>query len=137
MTESFVHGVGAVFSADIAVPEYEREVRFYSRVLSTGDKPLWCEKDLMNNFGMPIIGLGPRSDEYAQLPLQWMPHIQVADVAGTVQRALDLGGSSLRHQKDDDGESQWAVKAIEADDGDDAYALVQDTVGAVLALAAS
>ena len=31
----FVAGVGAVLSADIAVREHEREVRFYSRVLST------------------------------------------------------------------------------------------------------
>jgi hypothetical protein len=58
---------------------------------------------------MPIIGLGALSAEYAQLPLQWMPHIQVADVAASVQRALHLGGSVLMHAKDDDGSSQWAV----------------------------
>ena len=109
MSEPFVARVGAVFSADIAVPEHEREVRFYSRVLSTGENPLWREEDLMNNLGMPIIGLGARSAEYAHLPLQWMPHIQVADVAASVQRALDLGGSVLMHAKDDDGKSQWAV----------------------------
>jgi predicted enzyme related to lactoylglutathione lyase len=97
-----------VLSADIAVPEHEREVRFYSRVLSTGAKPLWRE-DLMNDRGMPIIGLGARIPEYADLPLQWMPHIQVADVAISAQRALDLGGSELMHGKDDDGKSQWAV----------------------------
>ncbi len=109
MTGPFVPVVGAVFSADIAVPEHEREVRFYSRVLSTGEKPLWREKDLMNNLGTPIIGLGARSAEYANLPLQWMPHIQVADVAVSVQRTLDLGGSVLMHAKADDGKSQWAV----------------------------
>src|SRR5687768_853762 len=109
MSEPFVTGVGAVISADIAVPEHEREMRFYSRVLSTGENPLWREKDLMNNLGMPIIGLGARGGEYAHLPLQWMPHFQVADVAASVQRALDLGGSVLMHAKDDDGKSQWAV----------------------------
>jgi uncharacterized protein len=109
MSEPFVPRVGAVFSADIAVPEHEREVRFYSRVLSTGEHPLWREEDLMNNLGMPVIGLGARSAEYAHLPLQWMPHIQVADVAAGVQRALDLGGSVLMHAKDNDGTSQWAV----------------------------
>jgi predicted enzyme related to lactoylglutathione lyase len=109
MSEPFVPRVGAVFSADIAVPEHEREVRFYSRVLSTGEHPLWREEDLMNNLGMPIIGLGARSAEYAHLPLQWMPHIQVADVAASVQHTLDLGGSVLMHAKDDDGTSQWAV----------------------------
>jgi predicted enzyme related to lactoylglutathione lyase len=105
MSKPFVPGVGAVVSADIAVPEHEREVRFYSRVLTTGENPLWRGEDLMNNLGVPIIGLGARSSEYAHLPLQWMPHIQVADVAASVQRALDLGGSVLMH----DGKSQWAV----------------------------
>ncbi|MBA2668953.1 MAG: hypothetical protein H0U67_01115 [Gemmatimonadetes bacterium] len=109
MSELFEPGVGAVLSADIAVPEHEREVRFYSRVLSTGQNPLWREEDLMNNLGMPISGLGARSEEYSHLPLQWLPHIQVADVAGGVQRALEWGGSVLMHVIDDDGASQWAA----------------------------
>lgn len=109
MSEPFVPRVGGVLSADIAVPEHEREVRFYSRVLSTGESPLWREEDLMNNLGMPIIGVGARSAEYAHLPTQWMPHIQVADVAASVQRAVDLGGSELMHAKDDAGKSQWGV----------------------------
>ncbi|MGE5596324.1 MAG: VOC family protein [Hyphomicrobiales bacterium] len=108
MAELFLPQVGAVFSADIAVPEREREVRFYSRVLTTGENPLWRE-DLMNNAGWPIIGLGARTPEYADLPLQWMPHIQVADVAASAQRASDLGGRVLVHSRDDDGRSQWAV----------------------------
>lgn len=108
MSERLVPQVGAILSADIAVPEHERELRFYSRVLSTGESPLWRE-DLMNNLGIPIIGLGPRTPEYADLPLQWMPHIQVADVGASAQRALDLGGRVLMHAKDNDGKSQWAV----------------------------
>lgn len=107
MSEPFVAQVGGVLSADIAVPEHEREVRFYSRVLSTGENPLW-RADLLNNLGIPIIGLGARSAENAHLPLQWMPHIQVADVAASVERAHGLGGSVLMHAKDDDGTSQWA-----------------------------
>jgi len=104
MSDLIVPRVGGILSADIAVPEHEREVRFYSRVLTTGENPLWRE-DLMNNLGAPIVGLGPRSAEYAHLPLQWMPHIQVADVAASVKRALDLGGKDLML----DGKSQWAV----------------------------
>ena len=106
MNTPFVSRVGGTLSADIAVPEHEREMRFYSRVLGTGDRPFWRE-DLMNNQGSPIIGLGERVPEYANLPLLWMPHIQVADVAASVQRALELGGSELIHGKDD-GVSQWA-----------------------------
>jgi uncharacterized protein len=109
MSEPFAPGVGSVLSADIAVPEHEREVGFYSRVLSTGEKPLWREEDLTNNLGIPIIGLGARSEEYAHLPLQWMPHIQVEDVARGVQVASERGGVVLMHASDDDGASQWAV----------------------------
>ena len=108
MNAPFVPRVGGTLSADISVPDHDREVRFYSRILSAGENPLWRE-DLMNNLGMPIIGLGARSAEHDSLPLQWMPHIQVADVAASVERAHDLGGSELMHGKDDDGRSQWAV----------------------------
>ncbi len=108
MNDPFVPRVGGILSADIAVPEHERELRFYARVLTTGEEPLWRE-DLMNGRGMPVIGLGARSEEYADLPLQWMPHIQVADVAASAGRALELGGSELMHGRDDDGKSQWAV----------------------------
>jgi predicted enzyme related to lactoylglutathione lyase len=38
-----------------------------------------------------------------------MPHIQVADVAASVQRAQDLGGTTLMHSRGDDEASQWAV----------------------------
>lgn len=108
MSDLFVPQVGAVFSADIAVPEHARELRFYSRVLTTGDQPLWRE-DLMNNAGIPVIGVGARKAEYEHLPLHWMPHIQVADVAASVEKALELGGQELMHAKGDDGAAHWAV----------------------------
>ena len=108
MRQPFAHGVGGVLSADIAVPDYERELGFYSTILTTGDAPLWRD-DLTNNRGTPIIGLGARTPEYKALPLQWMPHFQVADVAASVARALELGGEELMHSKGEDGQSQWAV----------------------------
>ncbi len=110
MRNPFVHGIGGVLSADIAVPEHERELAFYSKVLTTGDAPLWRE-DLLNNLGTPIIGLGKRTPEYDALPLQWMPHFQVADVAASAASAIDMGGKELMHGKDDEGQSQWAVLA--------------------------
>jgi len=109
VSAAFVPQAGAVFSADIAVPEHDWEVRFYSQVLSTGGNPLWREADLMNNAGMPVIGLGPMNDEYRNLPLQWMPHIQVPDVARSARFAVELGGTELMHGRDEDGMSQWAV----------------------------
>ena len=108
MRNPFAPGVGGVLSADIAVPEHERELSFYSQILTTGSAPLWRD-DLRNNRGTPVIGLGARSPEYEALPLQWMPHFQVLDVGASVVRALELGGSELMHAKSEDGQSQWAV----------------------------
>ena len=108
MRKTFAPGVGGVVSADIAVPEHEREVSFYSSVLTTGEDPLWRD-DLMNNQGAPVIGLGVRTPEYESLPMQWMPHIQVADIATSAKRAVELGGQEIMHGKDDGGVSQWAV----------------------------
>jgi len=108
MSTSSVPGVGEIPTADIAVPEHARELEFYSRVLTTGDAPLW-RPDLMNSRGAPVIGLGERTPEYEKLPLEWMPHIQVADVAASVARCLEAGGKELWHGKDDDGNSLWAA----------------------------
>lgn len=108
MRNPFVQGVGGVLSADIAVPDHKLELAFYSKILTTGDAPLWRD-DLTNSKGTPIIGLGARIPEYAALPLQWMPHFQVADVADSVTCAVKMGGKELMHGKADDGKSQWAV----------------------------
>ncbi len=108
MRNPFATGVGGVLSADIAVSDHERELAFYAKILTTGKAPLWRD-DLTNNQGTPVIGLGARSPEYETIPLQWMPHFQVADVAVSAARALELGGKEIMHGKGDNGESQWAV----------------------------
>ena len=107
MRSPFFCGAGGVVSADIAVPEHERELEFYSKVLTTGDSLYWRD-DLMNNMGTPIIGLGERTPEYESLPLQWMPHFQVADVARSVEIAVEMGGKEIMHGKSEEGESLWA-----------------------------
>ena len=98
MQNPFYFGIGGVLSADIAVPNHDQELDFYSRVLTSGSAPLWRD-DLTNNQGTPIIGLGARSPEYEALPLQWMLHVQVSDVAASAARALELGGQELMHGK--------------------------------------
>ena len=125
MQKPYVNRSGGVLSADIAVPDHERELAFYSTILTTGTAPLW-RADLMNNLGNPVIGLGARTPQYEALPLQWMPHIQVAarvgvdhlelgaarvadDLAASAASAIDMGGRELMHGKDDNGQSQWAV----------------------------
>ena len=108
MRNPFVACAGGVLSADIAVPEHSRELEFYREVLTTGDNPCWRE-DLMNNLGEPVIGLGERVPEYESLPLQWMPHFQVADVATSAQLAIEHGGEEIMHGKDENGQSLWAA----------------------------
>lgn len=108
MATNFSARVGAVFSGDIAVPEVERVRQFYSRIMGTGATPFW-QADLLNNFGLPVLGIGAREGEYADLPIQWMPHIQVQDVDASVAAALKLGGSLLVDAKDESGVSTWAV----------------------------
>lgn len=110
MRNPFAPGVGGVLSADIAVPEHEREFSFYVRILTTGTAPLWRD-DLTNSRGATVIGLGARSPEHDVLPLQWMPHVQVLDIDVSVARALELGGRELMHADRDDGRRQWAVLA--------------------------
>lgn len=114
MRNPFFHGAGGVLSADIAVPDHQRELDFYTKILTTGENPLWRD-DLMNNCGWPIIGLGARTPEYDSIPLQWMPHFQVADVASSAAAAINSGGKELMHGKDEQGHSQWAV--VEDPDG--------------------
>ena len=116
MTASSAPIVGGILSADIAVPDHEGVVTFYSRVLSTGEAPLW-RPDLMNNIGTPVIGVGERVEAYDHLPLQWMPHIQVSDVADSVGQALGQGGHELMHHEDESGVDEgWKKEEREADE---------------------
>ncbi|MEM9373111.1 MAG: VOC family protein [Planctomycetota bacterium] len=108
MSDPFFFGIGGVVSADTAVPDHEAECRFYAKLLTSGSEPLWRD-DLLNRHGTPIIGLGERTPEYESLPLQWMPHIQVADVAASAAAAVELGGRELMHGRDKEGNSQWAA----------------------------
>ena len=50
-------------------------------------RPLWRE-DLMTTRRRSSVSV--RAGGYAELPLQWMPHIQVANVAASVERASEL-----------------------------------------------
>lgn len=108
MRDPFFKGAGGVLSADIAVPEHSTELDFYSTILTTGDAPLW-KQDLLNNLESPVIGLGQQSPEYAELPLQWMPHFQVDDVSVSASRAVELGGKSILQSFEGDSQNHWAV----------------------------
>lgn len=108
MAASMSAGIGRVPSADIAVPDHRSVTSFYAQVLTTGERPLWRD-DLLNSRGTAVVGVGERVFDLAGLPLQWMPHIQVADVGASAARAGALGGRELMHHKDEDGESRWAV----------------------------
>jgi predicted enzyme related to lactoylglutathione lyase len=114
--DAFKTGIGRVLSADIAVPAYEQVKQFYVEVLTTGKRPLW-HHNLLNNHHTPIIGLGKRTPAHEALPVQWMPHIQVADVAVSAARALELGARELMKGKN----YEWAVLS---DPGGAAFGIV-------------
>ena len=96
MTSTFTSRVGGIVSADIAVPEHEREVRFYSRILTTGAKPLW-RADLMNNRGMPVdvatapdaLRLARREADHVALVVARPTHaVDPAEAQGLLDRLL-------------------------------------------------
>ncbi len=108
MQNPFIQKAGGVLSADIAVSEHEKELDFYSKILTTGSDPLWRE-DLLNNLGLPIIGLGKRTPEYAKIPTTWMPHILVADVLQSVAVAIENGAEVIMQSEAGEPEAQWAA----------------------------
>ena len=58
-------------------------MRFQARMLGLGNHPLWRD-DLRNSAGQPITGLGEWVPAYADLPMEWTPHIQIGEVAGSM-----------------------------------------------------
>lgn len=109
MTSPFATGHGTVLSADIAVADPELLRHFYARVLCTGTTPLWRAADLHNALGLPIIGIGARTEAHGALPVQWMPHVQVPSVQQSVDRASSLGGRVLTQGHTPAGDLAWAV----------------------------
>ncbi|MFN3192014.1 MAG: VOC family protein [Aureliella sp.] len=107
MRKPFTFSPGGIVSADIAVPQHDVELNFYKAILTTGPNPLWQE-DLLNSSGTPVIGLGERTPEYEMVPLQWMPHFQVADVAASTNLATELGGKIILRDESEGSPCQWA-----------------------------
>lgn len=119
MSDKFTPRVGAIFSADIAVENQPEISAFYDKVLGTGDAPLWNPGGV-SSLGFPILGVGSATGEYAHFPRQWCIHVQVADVAASVQRAKELGGTLIQEGRSEGGVAQWAV--------------IQDPAGALVGL---
>ncbi|MEM7785756.1 MAG: VOC family protein [Planctomycetota bacterium] len=107
MQKPFYCGVGGVVSTDIAVPNHVKQHEFYSSILTTGEDPFWRD-DLLNYQGTPIIGLGSQSDEFPDLPLQWIPHFQVDSVAQKIVVAQSLGAKILFQSTDGEIQHHWA-----------------------------
>ena len=59
MQNPFFYGVGGTLSADIAVPDHDQEVAFYTQILTTGDQPLWRnEGPLLEHAADPKTRVG-------------------------------------------------------------------------------
>lgn len=130
MSEPFVASVGAVLSADIAVPEHEREVRCYSRVLGLGGSELMHARDDDGTSQWAVL-LHPNGAAFGVIPVVaaeaisppvWMIYLPVGDLAESLRRVRGEGGG--------------VVKSVQGADGDYIYAVIRDPVGAYLALTA-
>lgn len=122
------HHIGAIISADITVPEADMLKDFYTQVIGwetenfdmkdkDGAYTDYVVKDDAGNWAGGIchargVNLG--------LPPQWIVYVNVADIAKSVEKCLSLGGKVLKESKTAEGEL--------------AYVLIQDPLGAVLAL---
>ena len=101
MPDLHATGPGTVSSADIAVPDHDRVLAFYSTVLTTGTRPLW-RADLMNSEGTPIIGRTRYGNLYVnsgQGHMGWtMSHGSArlaADLIAGRQTAIPLDGMTV------------------------------------------
>ena len=120
--------IGQIVSADITVPDADLLKDFYTQVIGWGTEEFkmkdangsyadYVVKDDAGNWAGGIChSRGVNSD----LPPQWIVYINVADIAQSMRKCLELGGKVLKESRSDEGELQ--------------YALLQDPAGAILAV---
>lgn len=119
---------GTIVSADITIPDAGALKDFYTQVIGwqtenmpmkdeAGDYADFIMKDTAGNWmGGVCHARGVNND----LPPQWIVYVNVADVLQSIEKCLQLGGKVLKEAKNEDGIT--------------AYALLQDPVGAIIAI---
>ncbi len=121
---------GAILWHDLTVPDAESVRDFYAGVV--GWSPEAVAMDGYDDFNMnsapggdPAAGICHARGGNADLPPQWLAYVAVADLASSIARCRELGGSVVAGPKG--GSSGDGV-------GDGAFCVIRDPAGAVLAL---
>jgi uncharacterized protein len=128
MTEGKKFAVGAIISADLTVPNAEGIRDFYKQVIGweseemkmsdeNGDYTDYVMKDQAGNW---VGGVCHARGVNLGIPPQWLVHVNVADIAASVKRCLELGGKVLKEMRGEDGTYYYVV--------------IQDPAGAFLSL---
>jgi predicted enzyme related to lactoylglutathione lyase len=120
--------VGAIISADLTVPNAAEVLAFYQAVIGWGTEGLTMQDEqgtytdhvIKDGAGQWVGGICWRRGMNADLPPVWLVYIQVTNIAQSLERCLALGGQVLKRSHLEDGSLQYAV--------------IQDPVGAILAL---
>lgn len=119
---------GSILSTDITVPDADALRDFYTQVIGwesedmklkdkDGEYADYVMKDAAGNWvGGVCHARGVNSD----LPPQWIVYINVADIAKSMEKCLQLGGKVLKESRSREGVIQ--------------YALLQDPQGAIIAV---
>jgi predicted enzyme related to lactoylglutathione lyase len=116
--------IGSIGWVDLTVPDAERIRDFYAQVV--GWKPSPVSMGGYEDFNMnspshdtPCAGICHARGANADLPAQWLVYIVVKDIAASIARCTELGGSLLA-----------GPKRV----GQSHYCVIRDPAGAVCAL---
>ncbi len=122
-------GVGCISWLDLTVPDAEATRDFYREVIGwaaqdvemkDGDE-VYADYNMGGGDGEPAAGICHARGVNTGLPSVWMLYLPVGDLAESL-RCVEDGGGKI-------------VKATRGDDGQYSGAVIQDPVGARLALA--
>ncbi|MQA00852.1 MAG: VOC family protein [Dehalococcoidia bacterium] len=120
--------VGRISWLDLTIADASATRDFYRQVVewSVQDVDMedrgepYFDYNMLGEDGTPQAGICSARGANAGLPRVWMIYLPVGDLAESLRRVGEEGGS--------------VVKAMQGEDGEDVYAAVRDAVGAYLAL---
>jgi predicted enzyme related to lactoylglutathione lyase len=123
--------IGKIGWVDLTVPDADGIRDFYTAVVGwtahDHDMGDYADYDLRTpGSGERVTGICHARGPNADLPAQWIIHVNVADVDGSVATCVELGGSVLREPKD---YGRWGRIAVIRDPAGATTALVQPPAG--------
>ncbi|MBV6489776.1 MAG: VOC family protein [Fimbriimonadaceae bacterium] len=115
---------GAIIWHDLTVSDAEQLRDFYASVMGwiaePHDMESYCDFDMKDpESGATVAGVCHARGLNAGIPPQWMMYVQVADLAASLARCVELGGEVIH-----------GPRAPE----EGGYAIVKDPAGAVCAI---